>query len=469
MPRNVIAMYPDLQTAERVVQDLLDANVDRNRISVVSHDASQKYRDMTTMSDDRRTENAAKGAGGGALAGALGGALLAVGLAAIPGVGWIIGAGPVAAILGTGAIGAAVGAAAGGLGGALSQAGVPEGRAHQYAEGIRRGGALVAVEVEDRLSDRTIQLMERHNPVDIDRSAKRWRDQEGWTAYDAKSKPFTDQQAHSERTHWNREATTGHVEQSRTTESGKSIPVVEEQVSVGKRDVVTGGARVHTYPIEKPIHEDVRLREEHVDVKRQRVNRPIDSKDANRAFEDRTIEVTEHGEEPVVRKEARVVEEISIEKRTGQRTQGVDATERHTGVEVEDLHPNQRAKAGSSGLRDTGSSRTSGTTGSTFAGTTGTSGITGSTDPYYRSHFDQNYRGQDWDTYSPAYELGAQMARKEGTGISGSRRSWREVETEARSEWERSPRSLPFDRVRAAIQHGYEEELRGGTLGTPTR
>jgi stress response protein YsnF len=57
--------------------------------------------------------------------------------------------------------------------------------------------------------------------------------------------------------------------------------------------------------------------------------------DADRLFQDRTIEATETSEEAVIAKEARVTEEVVISKDTEQRTETVHDTVRRTEVEVD--------------------------------------------------------------------------------------------------------------------------------------
>ena len=85
------------------------------------------------------------------------------------------------------------------------------------------------------------------------------------------------------------------------------IPIVEERILVGKRDVERGRVRVRSYVVETPVTEQVTLREEHVDVQRRVVDRPLT--DADEAFRERVIDATEHAEEAVIAKEARVTEE----------------------------------------------------------------------------------------------------------------------------------------------------------------
>lgn len=85
------------------------------------------------------------------------------------------------------------------------------------------------------------------------------------------------------------------------------------------------------------MEEHLRLREEHVHVERNPVNRPASDADLN-AFREGTIELTEHAEVPIVNKEARVVEEISLEKEVTERDEVVRDTIRKTEVDVDNLN-----------------------------------------------------------------------------------------------------------------------------------
>ncbi len=98
--------------------------------------------------------------------------------------------------------------------------------------------------------------------------------------------------------------------------------------------VVRGGARVRSYVTEIPVHEQVRLRDEKINVERRAVDRPLT--DADDAFRERTIDVTATGEEAVVGKTARVVEEVIVSKTVGERVQDIDDTVRRTEVEVDE-------------------------------------------------------------------------------------------------------------------------------------
>lgn len=124
----------------------------------------------------------------------------------------------------------------------------------------------------------------------------------------------------------------------RTTASGDEVtmPVVEERMRVGKRPVARGGVRVYTRTHEEPVEAQVPLREEHVRVERRAVDRPLSEAEASTASE-QEIEMTETAEEPVVAKEARVVEEVSVGKDVEEHVETVHDTVRRSEVEVERL------------------------------------------------------------------------------------------------------------------------------------
>ncbi|MBT2558041.1 DUF2382 domain-containing protein [Hymenobacter sp. ISL-91] len=115
-----------------------------------------------------------------------------------------------------------------------------------------------------------------------------------------------------------------------------SAKVIEENLQVGKRVEQTGGARLRSRIVERPVEASVRLREEHVNVERTPVNRPATEADFN-AFKEGEVEVTERAERAVVGKEARVVEEVTLGKNVTEREETIRDTVRKTEVDVEQL------------------------------------------------------------------------------------------------------------------------------------
>ena len=123
--------------------------------------------------------------------------------------------------------------------------------------------------------------------------------------------------------------------------TSKHIPIVEERLEVGKRPIETGKVRIRTRTEEEPVSETVNLRDEHIDVDRRQVNERVGGREANAMFKDRDIELTERGEKAVVGKEARVKEELVVDKQTGSHKETVKDTVRHTEVDV-DRKPGER-------------------------------------------------------------------------------------------------------------------------------
>jgi uncharacterized protein (TIGR02271 family) len=114
------------------------------------------------------------------------------------------------------------------------------------------------------------------------------------------------------------------------------VPIVEEQLRIGKRAVERGGVRVRSRIENVPVTEQVTLREETVQVERRAVDRAVTDADLA-AMHDETIEVTETDEEAVVDKQARVVEEIVVHKDAQERTETVQDTVRRTQVDVDEV------------------------------------------------------------------------------------------------------------------------------------
>lgn len=186
--KTVVALYDEIEDARDAVEDLVDAGVTRGDVSLIARDVDNQYSRYVDGDEaaEQVGEAAAVGATGGAVIGGLAGVLVGMGALAIPGIGPVVAAGPIAA----GLTGAGMGALAGGLLGALAGWGIPEGEAEYYAEGVRRGGTLVAVKVSDERAEDVVDILEDHNPVDVERRAEYWRSEYDWTGYDAEAEPY---------------------------------------------------------------------------------------------------------------------------------------------------------------------------------------------------------------------------------------------------------------------------------------
>ena len=198
---------------------------------------------------------------------------------------------------------------------------VPDEDAHLYAEGLGRGHSILVIRAAAGEHDRVMQVLSHFNPIDIDDHAEQWR-KSGWSGI------------HPGKAAWH-ETSTARTTTATPATKEEVIPVYEEQVKVGKRAVEQGRVRVRVYTVEHPVQEGVTLREERVAVERRPVDRPASGITGD-AFEERTIDVTTHREEPVISKEARVKEEVVVRNEADQRIETVRDTVRRTEVEVED-------------------------------------------------------------------------------------------------------------------------------------
>lgn len=203
---------------------------------------------------------------------------------------------------------------------------VPDEDRHTYEEGVRRGGTLLTADVDDDCVDEAVRILEEAKTVDIDDRSSQWRSS-GWNYAGAGTESRGILGSNTDR------ETLGMTGAS-TGEREEVIPIVEENLVVGKRDVARGGVRVRSYVTETPVSEQIRLRNEQVHVERRAVDQPLSAADAD-AFRERTIDMTATGEEAVVGKTARVVEEVVVSKTAEEHTETVSDTVRKTDVEID--------------------------------------------------------------------------------------------------------------------------------------
>lgn len=300
-------------------------------------------------------------------------------------------------------------------------------RSSMYSDAVSRGNCVLTVTTQSEPEvERAADVVEAHGPIDIDEhhDMPMGGNTEMRSAAMARGAQQTSQQSMSMQsgsgasmgsgTMSSQGMSTGSSRQFAETDT-QAIPVVREELKIGKREVQRGGVRIFSHVVEEPVSEDLSLREEHVSVQRRAVDQPIDPADV-RAFKDQTIEMRESAEEAVVQKSARVVEEVTIGKEVTNREEHIRDTLRHTEVEVEKL----------AGSND---------------------------DDYYRSHWNSNFAssGKSYDDIAPAYRYGSEMRRSELY----RGRPWEDVETDLRSDWtQRNPGST-WESIKAAVRHGW--------------
>jgi uncharacterized protein (TIGR02271 family) len=264
-----------------------------------------------------------------------------------------------------------------------------------YESAVQTGSVVLSVQADDENLDDAVNILEEHNAVDVNRDVAAT------------------------------ETTGSRTRRGSATASAdlpQSVPVVQEDLQVGKRAVVRGAVRIYSRVVEQPVEETILLREEHVRVDRQPVNRAADASDLQ-AGRDEVIEVQEFAEEPVVSKQARVVEEVRISKDATERRETVRDTVRRTEVNVENAGQETTATA--------------------------------NYDDEFRRDFQTRYAstGGNYEDYAPAYQYGFQAASD--TRYQG--RNWDEVESDVRSDYGRRYPNSAWDRVKDSIRYGWDK------------
>jgi hypothetical protein len=191
MKRTITRLYDSRTDALEAAHELERMGIDDDNISIIASNKDRWY-DAKKGGDKDGENDAAKGAGKGAATGGVLGAgaglLAGLGLLAIPGIGEVVAAGWLASTLTGAAAGAVAGGAIGGLVGALTDAGVPEEDAHVYSEGVRRGGTLLTVRVDDQEASRVTSALDRYRPTDVRTRGQEYRSS-GWTRFDPNAPP----------------------------------------------------------------------------------------------------------------------------------------------------------------------------------------------------------------------------------------------------------------------------------------
>lgn len=203
-----------------------------------------------------------------------------------------------------------------------------------------------------------------------------------------------------------------------------AIPIVEERLEVGKEAVETGGVRVEKRVNERPVQEQIELKEERVNVERRPVDRPAQPGDVE-AFQEGSMEFVERGERAVVSKEARVVEEVLVNKDVQRRTETVSDTLRYTTVSVEQL--GKRGDLAGRGFE--------------------------AYDQDFKTHFSSaGYADARYEDYLPAYQYGYDVG-----GVERYRgKDWNDIEPEVSSAWEnRNPGT--WARIKGSVRHAWNK------------
>jgi uncharacterized protein (TIGR02271 family) len=191
-----------------------------------------------------------------------------------------------------------------------------------YSRSIEAGNTVVAVHVDQADSERVMRLLADQNPIGLEDAGAESRTTTSTTTGDEPRMGITAEQ---------RSASGEQRMGAAHGQDDETIPLAEEQVQVGK-ERVERPVRVRRFVVERPVEQQVNLRDERVEIER----RPAQGTTVgDRAFEERTIEVRESHEVPMVNKTAEVSEEVLVRREGTERTETVRDTARKEEIEVD--------------------------------------------------------------------------------------------------------------------------------------
>ena len=207
-------------------------------------------------------------------------------------------------------------------------------------------------------------------------------------------------------------------------QNGETFEVIEEDLKVGKRVVETGGVRVEKEVSTERVHEEVQLRKEEVFVDRKPVNRPASTTDLKDGFEPKSFELRERAEEVVVEKQARVVEEVTVGKKSRVETANIDETLRHVDIKITqiDTHDNEALRYDA------------------FR-------------PMYMKHYKENFSTQgDEKSYERAYRYGHAWALDKRTRDY----QFNQLEGRMQQDWSKTNKDQgPWENFKDAVEHAW--------------
>lgn len=158
MSKTVIGVFTSRDQAERAVADLRNKGFERE-ISILAKDEhSYKGTDHnTTMFGG---DSVSDGATSGGVIGGIAGLAIGAGALAIPGLGPIIAAGPIAGMLS--------GAATGGIAGGLVDWGIPKERSKHYEQKVREGNIVATIKTDDNRIDSAADVLRKNGAQDVE-------------------------------------------------------------------------------------------------------------------------------------------------------------------------------------------------------------------------------------------------------------------------------------------------------------
>lgn len=205
---------------------------------------------------------------------------------------------------------------------------VDKDEADVYTRAMDKGGVVLTIRTEEEKLARAMTILHSHDAVDVP-SRMQSSVENGTTA------PGINPTAGKQ---FAGETNDRPAEPLRTSLTGDEseadiLRLAEEQVEVGKRLVSEGSTRVRRYTVTDTVSEDISLHEQHADIFRRSVNEPALAGEVD--WSEKTVEVAETHEQPVINKTTHVKEEVVVRTDGSDRTETINDTVRRQEVDID--------------------------------------------------------------------------------------------------------------------------------------
>ena len=328
----VVGVFQNRDQAQRAIEELKSAGFRGEDIGVLMQNR-EGAKDLAGETGTKAGEAAGVGATTGGVLGALGGLLVGLGALAIPGIGPVVAAGPLVAALGPlvggTATGAVIGAGAGAIAGALVGLGIPEDEARIYEQRFQEGGILVTVKAGANRYNEAEGILRNAGAEDIEF---------GQSATDAnRGQTYTQGQTYGQgQSYVQGQSGNAGYTQNQGDQTGTErtrVPLVEENINVNKGVRNAGEVAIGKRVVEEQVNVPVDVSHEEVTVSRHAVDRPLQEGEAEFG-QDQVIRVPVREETVDVQKQARVKEEVEINKQVVNERRNVQDTVRREELDM---------------------------------------------------------------------------------------------------------------------------------------
>ena len=220
---------------------------------------------------------------------------------------------------------------------------VDKDQADVYSKAMDKGGVVLTLRTEEENLAKAMTILHSHDSVDMPERMK-----SSLTDPSERELMTGEREASVTNRNFAGETDDRYEEPVRTSLTGDEtedeiLRLAEEQIEVGKRLVSEGSTRVRRYTVTDQVSEDVSLHEQHADVFRRAIDEPAYLGEVD--WTEKTVEIAESHEQPVINKTARVKEEVVVRTDTNERTETVNDTVRRQEVDIDRTTPEMNERA----------------------------------------------------------------------------------------------------------------------------